>query len=114
MNKPLTADRVFATRRAAIRATAASDLPALLASAREAADAKALDAEALGRAGDALHSWRDSNADHKGANAILAAAIVACEPRDSGLDVKANDKAIRATVRAACDLADIAATAGRR
>lgn len=114
MNKPHLADRVFATRRANVRASTADDLPALLASAREAADAKTLDAEALGRCGDALHSWRDSNADHSAANAALCVAIAACEPRDRGLDVKANDKTIRAAVRAACDLADIAATAGRR
>lgn len=114
MNKPLLADRVFATRRADVRASTADDLPALLASAREAADSKALDAEALGRCGDALHSWRDSNANHPAANAVLCGAIAACEARDSGLDVKANDKIIRAAVRAACDLADIAAAAGRR
>lgn len=105
MNKPLLADRTFARRRADVRASTSDDLPALLATAREAADAKALDAEALGRAGNALHSWRESNGSEPVANAVLAAALVACEPRDAGLDTKKNADAIRAAVRAACDLA---------
>lgn len=107
MNKPLLSDRVYATRRANVRASTADDLPALLATSREAADAKALDAEAPGRAGNALHSWRETHGSEPAANAALAAAIAACEPRDAGLDVKANDKTIRAAVRAACDLATL-------
>lgn len=112
-NPILYADRVFAARRAAVRASAAADLPALIASAREAATATKLDPKSLGDAGDALSNWRESNAADPMSETALAVSLIARDARDRGIDAKKHADVIRAAVLAACDLAELAGKSAR-
>lgn len=113
MNKPLAADRIYAARRAHVRASAAADLPALLASVREAAGAKSLNVDALASTGDALSAWREANASDPMSETALAIAVLARDPHDRGIDAKKHETTIRAAVLAALDLAAVAGKPAR-